>query len=728
MAAPVLSQEMQGMPVHDHATMMAAQAAAGNAPQAGGSFFSRLLESYIPRQVCMNYESDVIWLNVISDAVIALSYYTIPIALVYFIRKRRDVAFHWIFVAFAVFILACGTTHVFSVVAIWHTFYRLDGLVKALTALVSLATGIYIWVLMPQALAIPSPALLRIANQELRGMKEQLEQRVQERTRELESANAALREQVNVRIRTEIARARLAAIVECSNDAIIGKTLDGIITDWNAAAESLFGYTADEIIGKSVLTIIPTERHAEEPTILERLRRGERIEHFETIRVRKDGRRLHISLTASPIKDQEGHVVGVSKIARDISDRKLAEERMDQLLSSERAARTEAENASRLKDEFVATLSHELRTPLNAVLGWAQILRSPSSGEKDIGEGLEIIERNARSQVQLIDDLLDMSRIMSGKLRLNVKRVNLAEVIRDAIETVGPAAAAKGIRIEIVVDPLAEPIMGDPNRLQQVVWNLLSNAVKFNSRDGRVQVQLRQVQSHVEILVSDTGAGITPDFLPFVFDRFRQADSSTTRQHGGLGLGLSIVKHLVELHGGIVWCRSPGEGGGSIFCVSLPEAGLDESSVRSDEGSAVSASTASREATPDANSLKGLKILVVDDEPDARTLLKRLLQEFGATVTVVPSARDAYDVIRAERPDVIISDIGMPDEDGYAFINKVRSWPAEEGGATPAIALTAFAQAEDRRRAITNGFQRHIAKPVDPEELVAAVASVVHVK
>jgi PAS domain S-box-containing protein len=377
---------------------------------------------------------------------------------------------------------------------------------------------------------------------------------------------------------------RLAAIVDNSDDAIIGKDLNSIITSWNQGAERIFGYSAEEMIGTSIMRLIPPERQGEEEEILSYLKRGERFEHFETVRTTKEGRHLHVSLTISPIKDANGRVVGASKIARDITDRKLSEEALreaqkaaeaanadrERLLESERAARSEAERASYMKDEFLATLSHELRTPLNAVLGWATALRAGHFPTEELEQGLETIERNARVQAQIIEDLLDMSRIISGKVRLDVQRVDLPAVVAAAIDTVRASASAKGVRLQTIIDPLNAPVTGDPNRLQQVFWNLLSNAIKFTPKGGRVQALLERVDSHVEVSIIDTGEGISPEFLPYVFDRFKQADASTTRRHGGLGLGLAIVKQLVELHGGSVRVKSSGTGKGASFIVSLP--------------------------------------------------------------------------------------------------------------------------------------------------------------
>jgi signal transduction histidine kinase/ActR/RegA family two-component response regulator len=401
---------------------------------------------------------------------------------------------------------------------------------------------------------------------------------------------------------------------------------------------------------------------------------------------------------------------------------KAAEERQF-LLDSERAARTEAERLSDVKDDFLATLSHELRTPLNAILGWTQVLRHAGARDAaDSRSALETIERNAQLQRALIDDLLDMSRITAGKLRLDVQTLHPVTFVEAAIESVQPAARAKGVTIVRVLDAAAGPISGDPGRLQQVVWNVLSNAIKFTPKDGTVTVALQRVDSQVEIRVDDTGIGIAEDLLPHLFERFRQGDASTTRKHGGLGLGLSIVKRLVEMHGGIVTAASAGEGHGASVAVRLPL-----SVVQPAAGDARRPPPSGLAAIPPAltaDELRGLRVLVVDDQPDARTLIRRVLADCGARVLTASTADEAIAAIEAERPDVLVSDIGMPDADGFELMRRVRSLGPDRGGELPAIALTAFARSEDRTRALRAGFLVHVSKPVDPSELVATVASV----
>ncbi|MEG4328868.1 ATP-binding protein [Microcoleus sp. herbarium5] len=395
----------------------------------------------------------------------------------------------------------------------------------------------------------------------------------------------------------------------------------------------------------------------------------------------------------------------------------------DELLMREQIIRADAEAANRAKDEFLSILSHELRTPLNAILGWSTMLRQKNLSEDKVARALETIERNAKSQAQLIEDILDVSRIITGKLRLRVRPVNLVPVIESAIESVHLAAEAKSIRLHSVLDSEAGPLLGDADRLQQVVWNLLSNALKFTPKDGRVQISLQRVNSHVEITVSDTGSGISSDFLPYVFDRFSQHDSTTTRSYGGLGLGLAIVRQLVELHGGTVTVVSPGIGQGTTFIVQLPVMIIHLPPSDPEPLNSLVEANGRVEGSP---TLEGLQILVVEDEADALELLSTILEKYGADVMAVASVKEALTIIETatdHSPDVLVSDIGMPDEDGYSLIRKLRQLEAQRGGRLPAIALTAYARNDDRQQALLAGFQMHLTKPVDAAELVAVVAS-----
>jgi PAS domain S-box-containing protein len=528
---------------------------------------------------------------------------------------------------------------------------------------------------------------------------------------------------ITERKRAEETMQRLAALVESSDDAIFGKTLDGTISSWNRAAQRLYGYSVEEMVGRNVSVLVPEDRLTELRQIMEQLGRGERIEHFETVRVKKSGEQVHVSLTISPIISEGGDITGASTIARDITARRRSEEERTELLDRERQARIEAEEANRLKDEFLATLSHELRTPLTAMLGWTRMLRTRQLDETTAFHALETIERNVRAQTQLIEDLLDVSRIITGKLRLETQAVELVPIIEAALDSIQPAAEAKGIRLDKTLDPSAGPVLGDPARLQQVVWNLLSNAVKFTSRGGHVQINLKRSASSASVVITDSGIGISQDFLPHVFDRFRQADSSSTRSHGGLGLGLAIVRHLVELHGGGVSAESEGPQTGASFTVKLP---LMAVAIRKPEASNASGNgSGNSEDLLCPPVLEGISVLVVDDEEDARNLIATILEQCQAHVETSANASDAIEAMRRTHPDVLISDIGMPEEDGYALIKRLRSDGDPRLKEMPAVALTAYAGEDDRRRALNSGFQIHLAKPVDPEELIAVIGHLV---
>ncbi len=428
------------------------------------------------------------------------------------------------------------------------------------------------------------------------------------------------------------------------------------------------------------------------------------------------------SITIDPIFDLQEKFTGAVYILTDITARKAAEAERNHLLAQEQEARTQAESANRLKDEFLATLSHELRSPLNAILGWTQLLTSRQLSPEMTAQAIETIGRNARAQAQLVEDLLDVSRIVQGKLRLNMYPLEIKSIINAAIETMRPAADAKTIQLQVVLGAASGLILGDADRIQQIVWNLVSNAIKFTPKGGQVEVRLIQVSSWLEIVISDTGEGIKPEFVPYVFDRFRQADSSSTRSYSGLGLGLAIVRHLVELHGGTVRAYSDGERQGSTFTVQLP---LIASKLKADHTEQVNSSLAQTLSFNNSPSLHGIKVLIVDDELDAREYLLAVLKDCKADVIIATSVCEAMALIASQRPDILVSDISMPEEDGYSLIRQVRSLDLDKGGKIPAIALTAYARSEDRIKAIAAGFQLHISKPVEPAELVTVVASLV---
>ncbi|HMN96229.1 MAG TPA: ATP-binding protein [Phycisphaerales bacterium] len=438
------------------------------------------------------------------------------------------------------------------------------------------------------------------------------------------------------------------------------------------------------------------------------LRNGEPYQVEYRIRHRSDGRYRWFMNRAVPLRSPDGTIVRWFGTSTDIDDEKRLSEEREALLESERAARTEAERASRLKDEFVATVSHELRTPLNAVLGWVHILRRDTS-HATLERGLEVIERNARTQAKLVEDLLDTSRALSGKLRLEIQRVDLAAVVESAVETIRPAATAKGVGLDVTTPLDRSPVAADPNRVQQVAWNLLSNAIKFTQRGGRVTVQLERSALHYRLVVADDGAGIPAEFLPHVFDRFRQSDASTTRPHGGLGLGLAIARHLVELHGGTIEAASEGAGRGATFTVTLPITTIvPEAGSRRGEGD------------PQLR-LDGLDVLVVDDDSDARELIARLIEERGGRPRTAASVAEALGRCDERAPDMVVSDIGMPEEDGLELMRRIRQRDAALGRRTPAIAVSALARPEDRVLALDAGFDAHLAKPVEPDTLIAMV-------
>jgi PAS domain S-box-containing protein len=451
---------------------------------------------------------------------------------------------------------------------------------------------------------------------------------------------------------------------------------------------------------------------------------------------RKDGPEVWVNSNVSPVHDARNEAVGSVTVVIDVTDRKRAEREREQLLEKERAARAEAEAANRSKDEFLAIVSHELRNPLNAILGYTQLLRLGRVDPLEIRSTAEILERNGRIQLQLIEDLLDSARIISGKLELEVQPVSLSRVITAALDAIRPAAQAKGIELRSDLEPLAGQILGDPERLQQVVWNLLSNAIKFTPQSGRVELRMENAGQHVRVTVKDTGKGIESEFLPFCFDRFRQSDSSSTRRFGGLGLGLSLVKQLLELHGGTIEATSDGLGRGATFTVTLPQHGAQaDAFVPQRQRALPERKMRMAGATPfdEVPSLEGVRVLVVDDEEDARTLLKTVLGKSGAQVMTVSSGVEVLAILAgpqgAAQPDVLILDINMPAEDGYRVLERVRALEAERGVAPsariPAIALTAMGGTEERLKALAAGFRMHIVKPVEPGELIVVIANLV---
>jgi PAS domain S-box-containing protein len=582
------------------------------------------------------------------------------------------------------------------------------------------------------------------AEASLKRAHDELELRVEQRTVELSNAKAALvREQEF-----------LKAVLDNVNAGIVACDSDGILTLFNRATREFHGLPEQSL---------PPEQWAQyyslyspdgqtpldkEQIPLFRALQGERVHNREMMIVPKQGSTRTVLVSGQAIADPQGTKLGAVVVMHDITQRKQAEAQIralnaeleqrviertaqleaanrakDELLVREQAARADAEAANRMKDEFLATLSHELRTPLNAILGWAQLLRTRQFDPDTVNRALETIERNARSQTQLVGDILDVSRIIRGKVRLNIRSITLISLIEAALDSVRPAAEAKMIDLQAFYDPRSQAVSGDPERIQQVIWNLLSNAIKFTPQNGRVEVQLLQSNRTVSIRVSDTGKGINPKFLPHVFDRFRQADSSITRSHGGLGLGLAIVRHLVELHGGTVLAESEGEGRGATFTVTLPLVAPPEAAEAAE---LTSPTVLGQKTVHQPDRLAGLRILVVDDEADTRDFLTTLLEQYGATVIALESTRMAVDFLTGaidQPPNLLVSDIHMPEEDGYVLIRQIRAIASDRNLILPAVALTACAGVEDRTQLLLAGFQIHIPKPVDAAEFMAVIAN-----
>ncbi|MFB2936688.1 ATP-binding protein [Aerosakkonemataceae cyanobacterium BLCC-F154] len=827
--------------------------------------------SFIPHGHCYLWKPSLVWLHLISDTMIGAAYYSIPLTLFYFVRKRQDLPFQWIFLSFAAFIISCGTTHFVEVWTLWYPTYWLSGTIKAGTALVSMFTALELVPLVPKALALSSPAQLEEANQalqaqiiesqriesELRQFQNELEARVESRTIELLQVNQQLEQEIEERQCAEAAldeqRFLLETILQYAADAIIVCDGEGNLTFANPQARRLAQQDPDSTNldfdllewGISYDTdgnLVPLENYA-----ISKALRGEESYAIESRMIRKDSSYYDILISAAPLLN-DGRIVGavasfmdisdrkrteealraseerlrlalmaanqglydlnlqtgdaivspeyalmlgfqpeefqetsakwrdrihpddliwsyqvfqdyitgkcnhyrvefrqrtksgdwkwilsVGKIISwnsegkplrmlgthtDITDRKYAEAEREELLAREKTAREQAEAANRIKDEFLAVLSHELRSPLNPILGWAKLLQSRQLDREKTKQALATIERNAKLQSQLIEDLLDVSRILQGKLVLYPQPVKLVSVIEAAIETIRLAAQVKNIQIQTIFHPNVGQVMGDSARLQQVVWNLLSNAVKFTPSEGKVEVELAQINNCAQITVKDTGKGITANFLPYVFEYFRQEDGTTTRRFGGLGLGLAIVHHLVELHGGSVQAESLGEGQGATFTVRLPLLKNQSKKMTEEKNSGESSSLS-------LFPLQDIRVLLIDDEPDARELIAFILQEAGAIAIVVSSANEALKIFSQVKPDLIVSDIGMPNIDGYMLIQQIRAMPAEQGGQVPAIALTAYAGEINQRKAIASGFQHHLAKPVETNDLIKTIISLV---
>ncbi|RUT00636.1 hypothetical protein DSM106972_074070 [Dulcicalothrix desertica PCC 7102] len=509
--------------------------------------------------------------------------------------------------------------------------------------------------------------------------------------------------------------------------AIFMVDVNGLVTDWNKGAERILGYKEAEIIGQHFSCIfIPEDIERGRPKLALNTAATNGMSRDDRWHLCKDGTRFWANGVIIPLRDEirGNRLHGFAKILQDLTERKQAEEEREQLLLREQAARAEAEAANRSKDDFLAIVSHELRTPMTSIVGWAGMLQTGMLDDSQMKEALETLERNANSQLQLIEDLLDISRIVRGDLSLSFASIDLVAVINAAIEIVQHKADAKSIKLKFILDTSQEVIWGDFERLQQVVCNLLSNAIKFTPNGGRVKIRLL-VEPLPQIQVSDTGIGINPEFMPYIFERFRQADNTSTRSNKGLGLGLAIARHIVELHGGSIEAESRGVGRGATFTVKLPIRTNDDAENTQVSSTLLQPSAPIEDAISSNNSLRleGLRVLVVDDEADTLQWITVVLTQCGAEVFAANSTAKALDALDQLRPDVLVSDIGMPDEDGYALMRKIRELEPDMGGRIPAVALTGYARVEDYKEALLAGFQLHVAKPVRATELIAVVAS-----
>jgi PAS domain S-box-containing protein len=660
---------------------------------------------------CFGWQADAVWLNVGGDLLVGCAYLALAAALYLFfvVRKRRlELPAGALPTLFAAFMLLGGAAHFFAVWTLWNPAYRLEGLLKLASGVAALGAAIALVRLRPWPIRRSAASPLPFDVAARAGLLPAANGRLQDAI--------AARELTEQELRKSEQRFRLAA-----------QALPGYIYDLDPADgrversegfATVTGFAPDEAPAASDWWA--SRIHPED---VERVQAASRAAHESDAssfsceyRARhKAGHYVWVWDHAVLVRGPRAEVIRVVGNVVDISDRKQVEAERAALLETEQAARNEAERANRLKDEFLGTLSHELRTPLSTIRSWAHLLRLNPNNGAQVAEGAAIIERNALMQARLLGDLLDMSRILAGKLRLDVQPVDLESVLQSAIDTVRAAAETKGVRLQVVLAPITVDVRGDPARLQQVVWNLLSNAIKFTPKGGRVHVSLARVRSHVEIVVSDTGRGIAPEFMPAIFQRFRQADSSSTREHEGLGLGLAIVKQLVELHGGVVHATSAGIGKGASFTIELPVAAIV---VAPTEGRVYA-----RAPMADAAwipRLDGVAVLVVDDQLDSADGAARLLASAGATVSTANSVEAALQKVAGGPPDVIVSDIGMPNRDGFDLIRSLQ----ERQSSVPLIALTAFARAEDRTRTILAGFDAHITKPADPAELITTVAAV----
>ena len=685
---------------------------------------SRLMSisGYLPHGYCISWSPTLLVTYVASDILIFLSYFSMPVAIGYFAQRRKDFPYRWLLWLFAAFIMACGATHLMGAIVLWQPMYGLDALLKAITAVVSVVTAIALWPLIPHALKMPS-------HDQLRRLNEELQREIVERKR-VEEALRLAKEAAEEGMHKQ--RMLAAAIVESSDDAIIGKTLDGNITSWNRGAENIFGYAPEEIVGRSVAIILPPEHQDEEDMVIAAIRRGESVKHFGTQRVHKNGHLIDVSLTASPIRDSAGRIIGVSAIARDITEQKQAEaeirrlnagledrvhqrtaelETANQLLT---VAKIQAEAANVAKSAFLANMSHEIRTPMNGIVGMANILRREGVTPQQ-AQRLDTIDGSARHLMEVINNILDISKIEAGKFTLEQAPVIVSSLLANVSSILSERAKAKDIRLLIETGHLPHNLVGDPTRLQQALLNYAANAVKFSDKGT---VTLRAVTQEetadsamVRFEVQDIGIGVTPDAMSRLFGAFEQGDNSMTRKYGGTGLGLAITKRLAELMGGEVGADStPGVGSTFWFTVKLKksaEAAVKPLVARADAETLIQQHYA------------GHRILVADDEPINLEIARLQLEAVDLVVDTAEDGAEAVALARKNNYAAIFMDMQMPNVNGVEATQQIRKLPAYRE--TPIIAMTANAFAEDKARCFAAGMNEFLIKPFDPDTLFSTL-------
>jgi len=646
---------------------------------------------FMPHGHCYLWSAEMVWTQVSANLLIGVAYAAIATTLAILVRKIRNIPFAWVYLAFGSFILSCGLTHFFDIITVWHPIYWADAGVRVLTATASVATAVLIVPQVPKAVTFAEAARLSID----RG------QQLEAAHLALEKAHESLAEREReAQRRASTSEEQFRSLVETMPQLSWVSSPEGSITFRNKRWREYTGLAleAGDVGWQAVHH--PDTIAKVQAGWTEALRSKNPFE-VEALLRRADGEYRWFLVRAVALLDNAGNVLSWMGTCTDIHDQKLLRE--------------EALHTARMKDEFLATVSHELRTPLNAILGWSRVLVNGTLGAEQREKALASVERNAAVQARLVDDLLDISRMISGKMRIDPSLMNPADAVEAALDAVRPAAQAKGVELSAEIDRSAGMLLADSGRIQQIIWNLAGNAVKFTPKGGRLWVRVARVDSTIEIAVSDNGAGIKREFLAHLFLRFTQEDGSIRRSHGGLGLGLAISKHLVELHGGEIRVESAGSGQGAKFTVSLPLA----TSTTQNAMDVVPISQR-QVASEEAHALRGLRLLLVEDDFDSSEVVSAILEDSGIVVTAAATAELALEVLGRQTIDVILSDVGLPGQDGYAFIRAVRSVPSLVG--IPAAALTAYAHVEDRRRALDAGFQAHLRKPFDQNELFSVIS------